>query len=126
MSVEELESQITSLQLEVDSLRETIWGKQDEFDKSIAETQKATRQVNTGADAESTPEQTPDSQNTETTTDQEGLTPEQAAMVSTLAVMQAELTTKEMRLRALKKQLAETIANNSVYFKKEEVTNVND
>lgn len=108
-----LEEEIGSLETEIEALRESLWNKEDEL-RNLKPAKPEGKPGNNNPDEEG---------NTASTE----LTPEEQGLMDEIAKLQTELTVREMKLQALKKRLADAIANDSEYFKnEEEVSDAND
>jgi prefoldin subunit 5 len=92
----ELEGAIQTLETDVDALHETLYQKHADLDK-LSQGSTTQGDASKGASIE--------------------LSPEQKSLTEAIATMQGELTAKELKLQALKKRLAESIANDSEFFK---------
>ena len=108
-----LEEEIGSLETEIEALRESLWNKEDEL-RNLKPAKSEGESGNNNPDEEENPASIE-------------LSPEEKELMDDIAKIQTELTVREMKLQALKKRLAEAIANDSDYFKsEEEVSDAND
>ena len=105
-NIKQLEEEISSLEIEVDALRDHLWKAEDEL-RELKPAKPEGESDNNNSDEEGNPASIE-------------LTPEEKALMEDIANTQTELTVREMKLQALKKRLADAIANDSNYFKNEE------
>lgn len=106
-NIKQLEEEISSLEIEVDALRDHLWKAEDEL--------RELKPAKSEGESENT--NNPDEEENPASIE---LTPEEKALMEDIANTQTELTVREMKLQALKKRLADAIANDSNYFKNEE------